>query len=58
MKAFYWQRIQDFSCARKETVDLDIFVTSRYGDRKITQSIRITSIPRARKREWNQLSQF
>ena len=30
-KAFYRQRIQEFSCARKETVD----VTSRNGDRKI-----------------------
>ena len=31
------------SCARKETVDIDILVTSRNGDRKIMQSIRITS---------------
>ena len=30
-------------CGRKETVDIDILVTSRYGDRKIMQSIRITS---------------
>ena len=28
---------------RKETVDIDILVTSRNGDRKIMQSIRITS---------------
>ena len=27
----------------KETVDMDILVTSRNGDRKIMQSIRITS---------------
>ena len=28
-KAFYRQRISEFSCARKETVDIDILVTSR-----------------------------
>ena len=28
---------------RKETVDIDILVTSRNGDRKIMPSIRITS---------------
>ena len=42
-KAFYMQRIPEFGCARKETVDIDILVTSRKGDRKIMQSIRITS---------------
>ena len=42
-KAFY--RIPEFSCARKETVDIDILVTSRNGDREIMQSIRITSRP-------------
>ena len=26
------------SCARKESADIDILVTSRNGDRKITQS--------------------
>ena len=46
--AFYRQRISEFSCARKETVDIDILVTSRNGDRKIMQSIRITSRPRSR----------
>ena len=55
-KAFYRQRIPEFSRARKETVD--ILVTSRNGDRKIMQSIRITSRPPLRKRKWNQLSQF
>ena len=44
-KAFYRQRIPESSCARKETVDIDIPVTSRNGDRKIMQSIRITSRP-------------
>ena len=57
-KAFYRQRIPESRCARKETVDIDIIVTSRNGDRKIMQSIRVTSIPSSRKRKWNQLSQF
>ena len=41
-KTFYRQRIPEFSCPRKETVDIDTHVTSRNGDRKIMQSIRIT----------------
>ena len=57
-KAFYRQRIPEFSCVRKETVDIDIVVTSRNGNRKIMQSIRITSRLALRKRKWNQLSQF
>ena len=57
-KAFYGQRIPEFSCARKDTVDIDILVTSRNGDRKFMKSIRITSKPPSRKRKWNQLSQF
>ena len=57
-KALYRKRIRESSCARKETVDIDILVTSRNGDRKIMQSIRITSRPPSRKRKWNQLSQF
>ena len=42
----------------KETFDIDILVTSRNGDRKIMQSIRITSRPPLRTRKWNKLSQF
>ena len=57
-KAFYRQRIPESSCTRKETVDIDILVTSRNADRKIMQSIRITSRHHTRKRKWNQLSQF
>ena len=34
-KAFYRQIIPDSSCARKETVNIDIVVTSRNGHRKI-----------------------
>ena len=57
-KTFYRQRIPESSCARKETVDIDIRVTFRNGDRKIMQSIRIIIRPPLRKRKWNQLSQF
>ena len=57
-KTFYRQIIPDSSCARKETVDIDILVPSRNVDRKIIQSIRIMSRPPSRKRKWNQLSQF
>ena len=57
-KAFYRQRILEFSCVKKETVDIDIHVTSRNGDRNTMQSIRITSRPISRKRKGNQLSQF
>ena len=45
-------------CARKETVDTDTVVTSRNGDRKIMQFIRITSRPPSRKRKWNLLGQY
>ena len=48
-KAFHRQRIPEFSSAREETVDIDILVTSRNGDRKIMQSIRIMRRPPSRK---------
>ena len=57
-KAFHWQRIPESSCARKETVDIDIRVTFRNGDGKIMQSITIIRRSPSRKRKWNQLSQF
>ena len=57
-KPFYRQRIPEFNHARKETVDIDILVTSRNSDRKIMQSIRIISRLPSRKRKWNQFSQF
>ena len=53
-KAFYRHRIPESRCARKETVDVDILVTSWNDDRKIMQSVRITSRPPLRKRKWNQ----
>ena len=57
-KAFYWQRIPDSSCARKQTLDRDILVTSRNGERKTMQSIRTTGRPILRKRKWSHLIQF
>ena len=57
-KAFYRQKIPEPSCASKETVDIDTLVTSRNGDRKIMQSIRIAYTPTSRIRKWNQLKQF
>ena len=50
-KAFYRHRIPESSYARKETVDIDILVTSMNDDRKIMQSIRITNRPTSRKRK-------
>ena len=32
-KAFYRQRIPESSCMRKETVDVDILVTSKNGEK-------------------------
>ena len=57
-KAFYRQRIPESSSARKETIDMDNLVTSRNGDKKIMQSIRITSRLPSRIRKWSQFSQF
>ena len=57
-KPFYRLKIPESSCAKKETVEIDVLVRSRNSDRKIMQPIRITSRPPSRKRKWNQLSQF
>ena len=43
---------------RFNTADTDILVTSRNGDRKKMQSIRIANGPLSRIRKWNKLSQF
>ena len=56
-EAFCRQRIPEFSRVRKETVDIDILVTPRNGDRKIMKSITITSRPPSRKRKWNHLDE-
>ena len=47
-KAFYRQRIPEFNCVTKETVEIDIQETPRNDDRKIIHSIRITSTPLSR----------
>ena len=52
-RAFLRQRIPESSCAKKETVDIDILVTSRNGDWKIMQFIRIMSRSTSRKRKQN-----
>ena len=57
-KAFYMQKILETSCARKETVDIDILKKFTNGGRKIMQSLRRTNRPPTRIRKWNQLSQF
>ena len=46
------------STKRLKDTDIDILVTSRNGERKIMQSLRITSRPTSRERKWNQLIQF
>ena len=58
MKAFYRQINLESSCVKKETVDIDILITSRNGDWKILQSIRITRWAPSRIRKWNQLLKF
>ena len=55
-KAFYKQRIPESNCASKETVDT--LITSRNGERKVKQCIRITSRPPSRISKLKQLSQF
>ena len=57
-KAFYRQKTPDSSCARKNTVDIDILITSGNVDRKAIQSIKIMSRPPSTMRKWNQLNQF
>ena len=57
-KAFCRQKNPESSCTGKETVDRDILITSRNDDRKIMQSIRISSGPATRMRKWNQFYQF
>ena len=39
----------------EKTVDMDILVRSRNGDRKIVHSVRM---PSSRKMKWSHLSQF
>ena len=50
--------LPEYSCASKETVDIDILITSKNGDKKVKQCNRITSRSPSRIRKWKQLSQF
>ena len=47
-------------CVKKETVDIDILVTSRGSDRKIMQNNENnkTSKPPTKEKKWNQLNLF
>ena len=57
-KTLYRRRIPIFSSSSKETVDTDILITSRNGDRKVVWPIRITSGPSTRTSKRNQSSQL
>ena len=50
-KALYWQKIPESRCVRKETVDINVCITSSNGDRKTKQSVRKTSRLSSRKRK-------
>ena len=50
-KALCKQRIPVSSIARKETVDINILITSRNDDRKNMQSFRTTSGPATKMRK-------
>ena len=56
-KAFYRQRIAQSSCARKETVKIDI-IKSRNDERKLTKPNRTSSGPSPKIKKRNQFSQF
>ena len=45
-------------CAKKEIIDIDMLTTSKNGDRKVMQPIRITSEPATKLKKWNHFSQF
>ena len=57
-EAFFRQTVPEPSCARKETVDIDMLAAFRNGDRKIMKSIGITSRLPSRIKKWNEFSQF
>ena len=60
-KTFCRQKLSESSCARKKTVDTDIRLRYRIGDRKIMQRIRIMSGPATRStriRKWSKFRQF
>ena len=49
---------KESSCTRKETVDIDILVTSKNSERKIMLSTKIMNRPHSRKKRWSKLSEF
>ena len=53
LKESIFKEFPESSFAAKETVYIDILMTSRNGDRKIMQPIRITSEFTTRLRTWN-----
>ena len=57
-KPFCWQRIPYSSGVRKETVDIDILITSTNEDRKSIQPATITSGPPDIARKWNEFTLF
>ena len=57
-KAFSKWRIPGSNCKKKKINDIDILATSRNGDRKIMQTIRIMGRPLSKTKKWNQFSQF
>ena len=57
-ETLYREIIPECSWTMKDTVGIDVLVTSRNGHRKIMQSIRITSRPPSRTSKWNHLNQF
>ena len=52
-KTFFRQEIPESISTKKETLDIDIFIISRNGDKKIMRSIRITSRPPSKIRKSN-----
>ena len=56
-KAFCRQIIQNSSCSRKETVDLDMLLKSRNDEQKVMQPIAITNAILRRTRKRNHSSQ-
>ena len=58
-KAFCGQRIPESSCKRRQTVDIDILVTSRNSDKKSCNlSEEQVDLPREKVSGTSQLSQF
>ena len=57
-KSFCRQRILESSCARKETVDIDMSKTSTNGERKILQPVNLKEWTCQENKEVEQFNQF